>query len=204
MARDRTRLGAAGGRNAVMRIGEAVTGGQAQGVRLLLHSLHNLSDGMAFPRWLVILVALGATGCVAPLTADPPGPEVPRISQLVLEPKRVPYGCLVMMRFRVEAPPGESLRANVYWRVRRIRRGVGSRYVTLPLNPLMSTGKTSREVHAQLSPEQYGTTVWYAVQVEDSAGRKSNVLHAPILVDAPWPWETKPLACGDARLRQAE
>jgi hypothetical protein len=141
---------------------------------------------------------------VAPLTADPPGPEVPRISQLVLEPQRVPYGCPVTMRFRVEAPPGESLWANAYWCVRRIRRGVGSRYVRLTLDAPMSTSKTSREVHAQFRPEQYGTTVWYAVQVEDGAGRKSNVLHAPILVDAPWPWETKPLACGDARLRQAE
>ena len=155
-------------------------------------------------RRAILALLLGVAGCVAPLTADPPGPEVPRISQLALEPKRVPYGCPVTMRFRVEAPPGDSLRANAYWSVPRIRRGVGSRYVMLTLDAPMSTGKTNREVHTQLSPEQYGTTVWYEVQVEDGAGRKSNVLHAPILVDAPWPWETKPRACGYARLRQAD
>ena len=152
----------------------------------------------------MLAILLGVAGCVAPLTADPPGPEVPRISQLALEPKRVQYGCLVTMRFRVEAPQGDILQANVYWSVPRIRRGMGSRYVMLPLDAPRYTGKTSREVYAQLSPEQYGTTVWYEVQVEDAAGRKSNVLHAPILVDASWPWETKPLACGYAMLRRAD
>jgi hypothetical protein len=148
-------------------------------------------------RWMAILAVLwGAAGCGAPLTADPPGPEVPRIAQLALEPKRVQYGCPVTMRFRLEAPQKDILRANAYWSVLRIRRGVGSRYVRLPLEAPRDTGKSSREVHVQFSPEQYGTTVWYEVQVEDTAGRKSNVLHAPILVDAPWPWATKPLACG--------
>ena len=146
----------------------------------------------------MLAVLLGAAGCMAPLTADPPGPEVPRISQLAIAPKRVPYGCPVTMRFRVEAPQGNLVRANVYWSVPRIRRGVGSRYLTLPLDAAMLTGKTDGEVHLQLSPEQYGTTVWYEVQVEDAAGRKSNVLPAPILVDAPWPWEKKPPVCGSA------
>ena len=157
-------------------------------------SMRSIAQGLLWMAMLAVL--LGAAGCVASFTADPPGPAVPRISQLTLAPKRVPYGCPVTMRFYVEAPQGDMVRANVYWRVHRIRRGVGSRLVTLPLDAIMDMGKTSRQVHVQLSPEQYGTTVWYAVQVEDAAGRKSNVLHAPILVDAPWPWATKPLACG--------
>ena len=144
----------------------------------------------------MLAILLGAAGCVAPLTADPPGPEVPRISQLALEQQRVKFGCPVTMRFHVEAPQGDIVRANVYWSVPRIRRGVGNGYGTFPLGATMEAGKTSGEVRIQLSPEQYGTTVWYEVQVEDAAGRKSNVLHTPILVDAPWPWETKPSACG--------
>jgi hypothetical protein len=144
----------------------------------------------------MLAVLLGAAGCVAPLTADPPGPEVPRISQLHMKPKRVQYGCPVTMRLRVEAPQGDIVRANVYWSVQRIRRGVGSRYVTFPIDATAFAGKTSGEVNVSFSPEQYGTTVWYEVQVEDATGRKSNVLSAPILVDAPWPWETKPPVCG--------
>jgi hypothetical protein len=146
----------------------------------------------------MLAVLLGAAGCVAPLTADPPGPEVPRISQLEIAPKRVPYGCPVTIRFRVEAPQGNIVQANVYWSVHRVRRGVGSRSLTLPLDAAVFAGKTHAVVNLQLSPEQYGTTVWYEVQVEDTAGRKSNVLPAPILVDAPWPWKKKPLVCGSA------
>ena len=132
--------------------------------------------------WMAMLaVLLGVTGCVAPLTADPPGPEVPRISQLESAPKRVPYGCPMTIRFRVEAPLENIVQANVYWSVHRVRRGIGSRSLTLPLDAAVLAGKTTGEVHLQLSPEQYGTTVWYEVQVEDAAGRKSHVLPAPIL-----------------------
>jgi hypothetical protein len=144
----------------------------------------------------MLAVLLGAVGCVAPLPVDPPGPEVPRISQLSITPERVKYGCPVTMRFRFEDPHGDIVRAHAYWRVQRSSRGVGSRSLTLPIDAAMFAGKTSGEVRVQLSPEQYRTTVWYDVQVEDAAGRKSNVLDALILVDAPWPWEKKPPMCG--------
>jgi hypothetical protein len=153
-------------------------------------------SGVQCRRWATMLaVLLGATGCVAPLTADPPGPEVPRISQLSIAPERVTYGCPVTMRFRFEDPHGDIVRAHVYWRVQRHTRGVGSRLLTLPIDAAMVAGTSGGEVRVQLSPEQYGTTVWYDVQVEDAAGRKSNVLDAPLLIDAPWPWEEPPLVC---------
>lgn len=148
-------------------------------------------------RWVPILaVLLGAAGCVAPLTADVPGPEVPHISQLSVTPQRVQYGCPVTFSFRFEDPQGDIVRAHASWRVPHINRGVGSRSLTLPLDSAGLAGETSGEVRVQVTPEQYGTTVWYYLQVEDAAGRKSNVLHTPILVDAPWPWEKKPPVCG--------
>ena len=147
-------------------------------------------------RWVPILaVLMGAVGCVAPLTADMPGPEVPRISQLSITPQRVPYGCPVTLRFCFEDPHGDLVRAHAYWRVSHLMRGVGSRSLTLPLDSAGLAGKTSGEVRIQVTPEQYGTTVWYFVQVEDAAGKKSNVLHTPILVDAPWPWEKHAPVC---------
>lgn len=145
---------------------------------------------------LAMVVSIVLAGCAAPFTADPPAPGVPRMFQLEIVPERVKFGCPVTIRFRFQDPDGDIVRANAYWRVRRSSRGIGTRYLTLPIETAVFAGKTSGEVSVQLIPEQYGTTVWYYVQVEDAAGRKSNVLHEPILVDAPWPWEKKPPVCG--------
>lgn len=144
----------------------------------------------------LLAVLLGVTGCVTALQADPPGPEVPRIAQLSMTPTHVAYGCPVTLHFRFEDPHGDLARAQASWRVSRLTRSVDSRVLTLPIDAAQFAGKTSGEMRVQLIPEQYGSTVWYEVQVEDAAGRKSNVLETSVLMDGPLPWKKPPPECG--------
>lgn len=144
---------------------------------------------------ILLAVLLGATGCVTSLHADPPGLEVPRISQLSITPPHVAYGCPVTLRFRFEDPHGDLVRAHVAWRVSHLTRGVGARVLTLPIDAAQVAGKTTGGVSVPLRLEQYGTTVWYDVQVEDAAGRKSNVLTTSVLMNGPLPWREPPSEC---------
>ena len=168
-------------------------GGRGKG--LMRRLWHALGAGSCYTWGLLGAVLLGATGCLAPLRADPPGPEVPRIMQLDITPRHVAYGCPVTLRFRFADPHGDLVRAHAAWRVSRPTRGVGSRVLTLPIDAAQFAGKTSGEVHLPLRLEQYGRTVWYDVQVEDAGGRKSNVLSTAVLMDGPLPWDKQPPEC---------
>lgn len=160
------------------------------------------SAGACCRRWITLLTVLwGMTGCLASFPTDPPGPGVPRISQLSLTPEHVQYGCPVTMRFRFEDLHGDIVHAHAYWRVKHSSPGTISHYLLLPIDAAVFAGQTSGEASVQLNPTQYGTT-WYSIQVEDAAGRKSNVLDVPILVSAPWPWENKPPECGSQEERR--
>ncbi len=53
----------------------------------------------------------------------------------------------------------QIVRASASWSVPRVRHGADRRSVTFPLDAAVFVGKTSGEVHVQLSPEQYGTRV---------------------------------------------
>lgn len=148
-------------------------------------------------RWGVLCAVLvGTAGCAAPPLADASGPEAPHITQLSITPAHVAYGCPVTLQFRFADPHGDLMRVHAAWRVSRPTRGVGSRVLTLPVDAATLAGQTSGEVQVPLHLEQYGTTVWYDVQVEDAGGRKSNVLSTAVLMDGPVPWASQPSRCG--------
>jgi hypothetical protein len=134
----------------------------------------------------IITLAFGLAGCALPLKADPPGPDVPRISHLEFIPNRITASCPVAIRFDFEAPDGDLIRAVAYWRLMR-RKVVASGYATLPVEPGVFAGRPHGEVNVPLTLIRWGT-YWYYVQVEDAAGHKSNVRCAALLIDAPLPW----------------
>lgn len=77
-----------------------------------------------------------------------------------MTPSHVPAGCPVTIRFRFEDMHGDIAQAHAYWRVQHSIQGIGSRYLTLPIEAGVFAGKTSGEASVQLQPDNYGTT-WY-------------------------------------------
>lgn len=123
---------------------------------------------------------------------EAPSPDGPHISQLEFIPGQSVAGCPVKVRFRFEAPDGEIVRATAGWRLAR-GRTVDAGYSVLAVTKLFS-GQTSGEITAPLTLNRHGT-YWYYVQVEDRAGRRSNVLQGAIVVDANW--SAAPPTCAD-------
>jgi hypothetical protein len=148
-------------------------------------------------RWLpIIAVAFSLAGC-APLykfKEDPPGPGVPRISQLEWRPNRITLGCPATLRFGFEDPDADLLRVDAHWELHRSKSfGIARGYITLPVAPGVLAGRRG-EVSVQLIPERYGR-YRYHVQAEDARGQKSNILRASIIVDRLPPWATTPPIC---------
>ncbi len=137
-------------------------------------------------RWLVLVVMLlTLTGCASalrPLRGDPPGSGVPRVSDLRLQPDRVPAGCPVTVRFQFEDEDGDLRHVVTHW-VRQQWRRIGVGYASLQVSPDSLEGRRSGEIEGQVIAERDGR-YWYHVQVEDAKGRKSNVLTGFVRVDA--------------------
>ena len=145
-------------------------------------------------RWVRICVlAFSLAACGPVLQESPAGPGVPRISNLELVPDRVTAGCPVTVRFHFEDVEGDVSRAVAHWTLQRFQT-VDSGTAPITVQPSAFAAKTRGEVRSRLSVSRPGR-YWYHFQVEDTAGHRSNVLEAVLLVDAPLPWAKRPPDC---------
>jgi len=136
------------------------------------------------------LVVLGAwltvAACGHVAKMQTPAPDGPKISALEFLPDRTIAGCPATLRFHFEAPAGEIVRAIGAWTLEQDlrKRTADSGYVVLAVDPGAFSGKKSGEVIAPMTFARYGT-YWYSVQVQDRAGRWSNVENDAIVVAPP-------------------
>jgi len=130
----------------------------------------------------VAVVASGLAGCGPLVRMEPPSAQGPRISNLEFVPDRGTVGCPVQIRFRFEASAGDVAQVVAGWvGGRRGSRGAG-RSVLAPDEEALR-GNASGGIVTPLTFDRAGR-YWYNVQVQDRAGRWSNVLSGTIPVDS--------------------
>jgi hypothetical protein len=152
----------------------------------------------------IVLLGLGLVGCAPSLKGDPPDPDRPTISSLSVNPKRTGSGCPVTISFRFEDPGRDVVSVRARWiREYGPRREVspsnreradvsyGRSHLTtvssglaaLPVDRTVFMRDVKGQAKASLTPLQPGR-YFYAIQVEDATGRKSNVLETSFEIDA--------------------
>jgi len=156
--------------------------------------------------WMRIgALAVSLVACGPVLQESPAGPGVPRISDLELVPYRVIAGCPATVRFHFEDFEGDVSRVVAHWVVTlygehwnpaALRRPptVDSGTMTITVQPGTFAGKTSGEAQSRMAIVRPGRYLFH-VQVEDTAGHKSNVLKAILVVDEAWPREKSARDC---------
>lgn len=146
-------------------------------------------------RWVRVIglaIAVGSAACAPALKADPPGPDRPVVLELRIDPARVISGCPFRLTFQFEDRHADVVAAWARWAHNRGNRVHDSGIVPLPVEGRMLNGKTAGEASALLRVQHPGQ-YWYAVQIEDAAGRRSNVVEHMVVVDAQPP--ARPRAC---------
>ena len=133
---------------------------------------------------LALLVAALAAGCAPKIALDPPSPGGPRIADLEPRPPSVAAGCPVSLAFAFDAGGDEIVRAVAGWSQSLGRRGNTGRAV-LEVPRETFAGHARGEAVARVLPPRAGRYSYY-VQVEDRAGRKSNVLETVVSVGGWW------------------
>lgn len=129
--------------------------------------------------------ALAVLAACVPLVEMPASsPNGPRISNLAFDSPAGVVGCTVTMRFRFETNGAEITRGLVRWSVARGKRLA---IAESALDYEMFQGKACGEVTAALRLDKTGH-YRYCLQVEDSAGRRSNVLEGELTAEVPWAW----------------
>jgi len=138
---------------------------------------------------LIAVLGVFGPGCAQRLREDPPGPGVPRIADLRLEPTTTTQGCSIRVTFHFEDSDGDLVSATGYWVLIQSNRRVASGTSPLPLELASVKGQVSGSIVTTIVPEQHGV-YWYSVQAEDAAGQRSNVLKHAVRVGAPLPWRS--------------
>ena len=136
------------------------------------------------PGWRCAIALLFLAGC-APLV-DMPSPSAhgPRVSNFRLSSAETMAGCPVDIIVQVDSVRGIAALARTDWTHSRGRSG-SSGAVVLPLHAVTSVDSIPHDVTVRVVPERSGTYYYY-VQIEDDAGRRSNVLHGKISVSPRW------------------
>jgi len=130
-----------------------------------------------------------AAGGLALLTACTPLMQMPtasvdgpRISSLTLDPPVTVAGCLVTLRFQFETNGAEIAGGRVRWSVAMGKRPSSD---SATLDPELFQDQTSGQASLALRLRKVGH-YHYQVQVEDSEGRRSNVLEQDVIVEVSW------------------
>ena len=132
-------------------------------------------------------LCLGVAACSPLAKMQEPAPDGPKISALEFLPDHTVAGCPAKLRFRFEATDAGIVRAIGAWTLKQGRgKATDSGLTVFHVDPEAFSGKRSGEVSVPLTFKRYGT-YWYYVQVEDRAGRWSNVMNDAILVEAQLP-----------------
>ena len=138
-------------------------------------------------RFVLSFSALAAAliaGCASGAVMDPPSPDGPRLTSLEARPPQGAVGCPLTLVFAFDARDGEIKRALAGWSRTLGRRGSEGRAV-LEVPADAFDGHPRGEAAARLMPKLPGRYVYY-VQVEDRAGRKSNLLETVVSVAGWW------------------
>jgi len=101
---------------------------------------------------------------------------------LEFEPPESVVGCTVILRFQFETKTADITSGRVRWSVAMGRRPTAD---SLTLDPELFQGQTSGQVILALRLRKVGH-YHYLVQVEDSAGRRSNVLEQDLTAEVSW------------------
>jgi hypothetical protein len=158
-------------------------------------------------RWRIVFLgtaaalAIGLGGCGTSLTQSATHPDRPEIASGRLVANRVRSGCPVRLRLTIRDAEANVARALASWSYEGAT-GLGGKpvrvvqdgFAAVPLDPGSLAGRPQGEVEIVLTPLQPGHYV-YAVQVEDAAGHRSNVLEQSFTVLAQP--VGKPVSCAD-------
>jgi hypothetical protein len=135
------------------------------------------------------VVALAIVTACAPLEELPPeSPDGPRIADLAIDPPNSIVGCSVTLRFRFETNGPEIGGGLVRWSVASGKRLTLDR---LTLDHAMFDGAASGEVNVPIKLNKVGH-YHYRMQIEDSTGRRSNILEADGHAEVSWAWWMPP------------
>jgi len=130
--------------------------------------------------FVLSIVTLAALGCAPLVEMAPPSDDGPRISELRAALVPAELGCQVDLAFDFEAPKAEVSRVSAGW-VWRVGRRARTGRDALTVAEGTFEGHRRGEAVAHTIPLQSGTYTYY-VQVEDRAGRTSNVLRTTVSV----------------------
>lgn len=136
--------------------------------------------------WLGLLFICFLGGCAELLPSGRPPTALFRIDGLRMEPGRTIAGCPVTISLNFAGANGDPAPLWVVRHVWRSSMSPDSAPLVLILEPGEVRGPRG-SLTSVVRPRRYGVN-WVHVQLEDSAGNSSNVLKAPIVVDAPVPW----------------
>ena len=131
-------------------------------------------------------IAAGAltllTACGSLMEMPPSSPDGPRISNLTFDPPESGAGCIVTMHLQFDAGDAEITGGRVRWSVAQGRSPTSD---GTTLDPELFQGKASGEVTIAFRLRKVGR-YRYLVQIEDSAGRRSNVLKQDLISTVAW------------------
>jgi len=122
------------------------------------------------------------TACTPLMEMPPASPDGPRISSLTLDPPEAVAGCLVTLRFQFETHGAEIAGGRVRWSVAMGRRPTND---SATLEAELFESRESGQATLVLRLRKVGR-YHYVVQIEDSEGRRSNVLEQDMIVEVPW------------------
>ena len=144
--------------------------------------------------WKVVLgrlapaIALVLAACAAPPVAvTAPGPGVPHISTLAIEPGRLESGCPITFRLEFEDAGRDVTRVVARWRARTGSARSHEGTDILPFAPTLLQGKADGRAEVVVIPPHAGHYV-YRIQLEDAQGQTSNVAEASVHVEIPPLW----------------
>jgi hypothetical protein len=135
-------------------------------------------------RQVLCVLSVLVAGYAPVVSMDPPSAEGPRIADLEPRPPSGVAGCPLILAFTFDAGNEEIVRAMAGWSRAAGRRGSAGRLV-LEVPPETFVAHPHGEALARVVPPRAGRYNYY-VQVEDRAGRKSNVLETEVPVAGWW------------------
>jgi hypothetical protein len=135
------------------------------------------------PAATALALAASLSGCQTALQQTSPHPDRPEVVSGRLERDRVPSGCPVRLFLNVHDVGANVVRALASWSYEGTSEGAGARplrvvqdgFAAVPFDAATLAGQRDGEIAIVLTPLQPGQ-YRYAVQIEDAAGHRSNVM----------------------------
>jgi len=130
-----------------------------------------------------LALVLVLTACATPPVAvTTPGPGVPHISEISVEPDRFESGCPITFRLKFEDGGRDVTRAVSRWRIQWSPSRHHEDTEVLPVAPSQLQGKLDGGAEVVVVPPHAGNFV-YQIQLEDAQGQTSNVAEARVSVE---------------------